>query len=92
MHIAHVSNGDIVASAILSMVFPCLVLLLLTMEYFFLLFWPSRMYTRWYNSCKKWIITGVTVGMTATAIISTVNANFLKAMLDAVTDQPYGTF
>jgi hypothetical protein len=72
MHTAHVFVNDIMAAAILSMVFPCLVLLLFTIEYFILLFWPNRMYPKWYNSSKKWTFTGVTVGMTATAIISTV--------------------
>lgn len=72
MHTAHVLDEDIIAAAILTMAFSPLVQLLLTIEYFILLFWPNRMYPRRYNSCKKWIITGFTAVMTVTAIVSTV--------------------
>jgi len=84
MHTAHVFDKDIIAAAILSMVFPCLVLLLFTIEYFILLFWPNRMYPSWYNSCKRWIFTGVTAGMTATAIISTVIVAIRSATISGV--------
>ncbi|KAF8150215.1 hypothetical protein B0H34DRAFT_733089 [Crassisporium funariophilum] len=71
-HTAQVHNNDIIAVGILSMVFPCLVLLLLTVEYFLLLFWPSRLYPAWYNSAKRWLFVFCVAGTLATALASTV--------------------
>jgi len=72
MHAAQVHNNDIEAAAIMSMIFPCIVLLLFTVEYFILLFWPGRTYSARYLSWKKWAFILSTFGMFATVVISTV--------------------
>ncbi|KDR72236.1 hypothetical protein GALMADRAFT_143095 [Galerina marginata CBS 339.88] len=72
MHAAHVHNSDITASVILSMTFPTILLLLLNIEYFLLLFWPGKRFPRRYTTIKKWSMRGITVGMVATIVLSTV--------------------
>jgi hypothetical protein len=72
LHAAHVHNSDIEAAAILSMIFPCIVLLLFNAEYFVLLFWPTRTYSARYLVWKKAVFVLATFGMFATVVISTV--------------------
>ncbi|KJA19708.1 hypothetical protein HYPSUDRAFT_217455 [Hypholoma sublateritium FD-334 SS-4] len=69
---AKVHNNDIEAAGILSMVFPCLILVMLDMEYFRLLFWPGFRQPSWYITSKKATTVFCTFGMLATVIISTV--------------------
>jgi uncharacterized Tic20 family protein len=72
MHAAHVHDRDIIASAILTMIFPTFLALLLNIEYFLLLFWPGKRFPRRYIAFKKWGFVGVTVGMMLTILLSTV--------------------
>ncbi|KAF9550759.1 hypothetical protein CPC08DRAFT_715220 [Agrocybe pediades] len=72
-HTAHVHEIDIMAGAILSMIFPCLVVLFLNVEYTLLLFWPGRLWPSWYNTWfRQWYMLGATLGMLATIVSSTV--------------------
>lgn len=82
MHQAQVHNNDIVAAGILSMVLPCIVLLLFTVEYFLLILWPGKTYSRRYNRGKKWLFVAATVGMVVTAIISSVRPSFVRIACD----------
>ncbi|KAF4615849.1 hypothetical protein D9613_012386 [Agrocybe pediades] len=72
-HAAHVHEIDIMAGTILSMIFPCLVVLFLNVEYTLLLFWPGRLWPSWYNNWfRKWYMLSATLGMLATIVSSTV--------------------
>lgn len=73
MMAAHVHNNDIEAAAILSMIFPCLVLLIFNAEYFRLLFWSGLKQPSWYIRTKKGASIFCTFGLLATVIISTVS-------------------
>lgn len=75
MHQAHVHNNDIVAAGITSMVIPCIALLLFTVEYFLLVLWPGKLYSRAYNRWKGGIFVAASVGMVATAVVSTVRTH-----------------
>ena len=72
-HNAHVHEMDIMAGTILSMIFPCLVVVFLNVEYTLLLFWPGKLWPRWYNTWfRRWYMLGATLGMGATVVASTV--------------------
>lgn len=72
MHTAHVHNVDIRATTILSMIFPALLGLVMNVAYFALLFYPGRKFSSRYNAIMGWLMAGVTIGMTATTLVSTV--------------------
>lgn len=74
MHQAQVHNNDIVAAGITSMVIPCLALLLFTVEYFLLVLWPGKLYSKAYNQWKRVLFVAACVGILATAVVSTVCA------------------
>ncbi|KAF8166184.1 hypothetical protein BJ912DRAFT_245589 [Pholiota molesta] len=84
LHAAHVHNSDIEAAAILSMIFPCIVLLLFNAEYFVLLFWPARTYSARYLAWKKAVFVLATFGMFATVVISTVVVAMQSASITGV--------
>lgn len=89
-HAAHVHNSDIMASAILSMIFPTFLSLLLNAEYFLLLFWPGKRFPKGYIAFKKWGLAVVTIGMLTTILLSTIVVATHSASIsgvDAVTAQ-----
>ncbi|KAF5326732.1 hypothetical protein D9619_003940 [Psilocybe cf. subviscida] len=84
MHQAHVHNNDIVAAGITSMVIPCIALLLFTVEYFLLVLWPGKLYSRAYNRWKGGIFVAACVGMLATAVVSTIFVATRSASISGV--------
>ncbi|KAF8868259.1 hypothetical protein CPB84DRAFT_1809164 [Gymnopilus junonius] len=84
MHEAHVHNSDIMASTILSMIFPTFLSLMLNMEYFLLLFWPGKKLPSGYVAYKKWGLVAVSGGMLGTTILSTVVAATRSASISGV--------
>ncbi|KAF8150220.1 hypothetical protein B0H34DRAFT_733101 [Crassisporium funariophilum] len=69
---ASVHNNDIVAAAIVTIVFCVLVATIFGADFFFLVFWPRRVYPRWYNTTKKVLAVLITLGMAASALMSTI--------------------
>ncbi|KAF8957719.1 hypothetical protein BDZ97DRAFT_1924334 [Flammula alnicola] len=69
---ASVHNNDIIAAACLTIVFCVLVATLFGADFFFLLFWPRRRYPVWYNASRKALAVGITLGMAAATLMSTI--------------------
>lgn len=88
---AHVHNNDIIAAEILTIVFCVFVATLFGADFFFLLFWPTRRYPKWYNATKKALAVGITLGVLAAALMSTVvvarHFSFINGVGDAVKQQ-----
>lgn len=70
---AHLHNNDIIAAECLTIVFCVFVATLFGAEFFFLLFFPQRTYPKWYNATKKCLAVGITVGVFAAALMSSVS-------------------
>lgn len=84
-HIAALHQNDLIASEVLTIVFCVFVATLFGADFFFLLFFPKRRYPRWYNATKKGLAIGITIGLLAAAIMSTVVVADHKAFITGVT-------
>lgn len=71
-HRPHLHNNDIIAAEVLTIVFCVFVATLFGADFFFLLFFPRRTYPKWYNATKKALAVGITLGLFAAAIMSSV--------------------
>ncbi|EAU83383.2 hypothetical protein CC1G_09077 [Coprinopsis cinerea okayama7 len=71
-HTMVVFNNDIYAAQCVTIVFCVLVATLFGADFFFLVFWPRRKYPQWYNGAKKGLAVGITMGMAAAALMSTI--------------------
>ena len=69
---AHLFNNDLIDAAITTIVFCVLVATIFGADFFFLVFWPSRTYPRWYQTSKKVAAVVISAGVFAAAIVSTV--------------------
>jgi len=69
---AAVHNNDIIAAACLSVVFCVLVATVFGADLFFLVLWPSRKYPRWYHVVRSVLAVGVSAGVLAAALMSTI--------------------
>lgn len=67
-----VFNNDIYAAQCLTIIFCVLVATIFGTDFFFLLFFPRRRYPNWYHVAKKALAVGVTLGMLAASIMSTI--------------------
>jgi len=67
---AGVHNDDIVAAEILTCIFCAIISTFLSVDFFALLFWPTRVYPKWYIVTRKSLAAGLTAGMLAAAIMS----------------------
>jgi len=83
-HSASVHNNDLIAAEVLTIVFCVFVATLFGADFFFLVFWPSRSYPRWYNATRKGLAVGITMGMLAAALMSTIvvarNSEFITGV------------
>ncbi|KAF4623489.1 hypothetical protein D9613_001279 [Agrocybe pediades] len=84
---AHLYNNDLIDAAICTIVFCVLVATVFGADFFFLLFWPSRRYARWYQTAKKITAVVVTAGVLACAIVSTFVIARRSAFINGVDDQ-----
>jgi len=88
---ASVHNNDIIGAAIVTIVFCVLVATLFGADFFFLVFWPRRVYPRWYNTTKKVLAVVITLGMAASALLSTIivatHASFITGVSQAAAQQ-----
>ncbi|KAL0949300.1 hypothetical protein HGRIS_009377 [Hohenbuehelia grisea] len=94
-HTAQVHNNDIIAAECLTIVFCVFVATLFGADFFFLLFWPRRRYPRWYSSAKKLLAVGITMGVLAAALMSTIIVATRSAFITGVgpdTAQQYANF
>lgn len=71
-YIAHVHNNSLVASQYLTIIFCISVAVLFGTDFFFLLFWPARTYPRWYNNARQLLAVGITAGVGAATLMSTI--------------------
>jgi len=69
---AAVHNNDIIAAECLTIVFCVLVATIYGADFFFLVFWPARRYPRWYNWTKQGLAMGITIGLAAATLMSTI--------------------
>ncbi|TFK35283.1 hypothetical protein BDQ12DRAFT_612085 [Crucibulum laeve] len=69
---AQVHNNDIIAAEVLTIVFCVFVATLFGADFFFLVFWPRRVYPRWYDKTKRVLAVGITMGVAAAALMSTI--------------------
>ncbi|KAF8881395.1 hypothetical protein CPB84DRAFT_252186 [Gymnopilus junonius] len=83
---ASLHNNDIIDSAITTIVFCVLVATVFGADFFFLVFWPERMYPGWYNVTKKALAMVITAGVGVAAIISTVVISTRQAFITGVSD------
>jgi len=81
-HIVHYSHGraglhnhDILVAESMTICFCVFVATLFGADFFFLLFWPRRLYPYWYNVTKKVFAVIITAGVFASAVLS----NFVVA-------------
>ena len=82
-HIVHYSHGhaglhnhDILVAESMTICFSVFVATLFGADFFFLLFWPRRLYPYWYNLTKKVLAVIITAGVFASAILSNVRIIF----------------
>jgi len=71
-HLPHLHNNDIIAAEVLTIVFCVFVATLFGADMFFLLQFPRRTYPKWYNSSRKGLAVGITMGVLAAALMSTI--------------------
>lgn len=71
-HLPHLHNNDIIAAEVLTIVFCVFVATLFGADFFFLVFFPRRTYPKWYNATKKALAVGITLGIFAAALMSSV--------------------
>jgi len=69
---ALVHNTNLTAAVYLTIVFCAFVATLFGADFFFLLFWPARIYPRWYNTTRQALAVGITAGVGAAAVMSTI--------------------
>jgi len=74
-HRAHVKVHDILVAESMTICFSVFVATLFGADFFFLLFWPRRLYPFWYNLTKKILAVVITAGIFASAVLS----NFVVA-------------
>ncbi|KAF7970291.1 hypothetical protein HWV62_24414 [Athelia sp. TMB] len=65
-------NDDIIAAEVIIIVFCVFVATLFGADFFFLLFFPRRIYPRWYNITRKLLAVGIALGVLAGALMSSV--------------------
>jgi hypothetical protein len=70
---AHLHNNDIIAAECLTIVSCVFVATLFGADFFFLLFFPRRTYPSWYNATKQGLAVGITLGVFAAALMSSVS-------------------
>ncbi|KDR79643.1 hypothetical protein GALMADRAFT_243725 [Galerina marginata CBS 339.88] len=81
---ASLHNHDIIAAAITTIVFCVLVATIFGADFFFLLFWPTRTYPRWYTFAKKALAVVITAGVGVAAIVSTIVITSHQAFISGV--------
>jgi len=81
---AHLHNNDIIAAEVLTIVFCVFVATLFGADFFFLVFWPRQTYPRWYNATKKGLAVGITLGVFAAALMSSVVISRHSAFITGV--------
>lgn len=72
-HLPHLHNNDLIAAQCLTIVFCVLVATIFGADFFFLLFFPQRIYPKWYNTTRKGLALGITIGVFAGALMSSVS-------------------
>jgi hypothetical protein len=70
---AHLHNNNIIAAEVLTIVFCVFVATLFGADFFFLVFWSRQTYPQWYNTTKKALALGITLGVFAAALMSIVH-------------------
>jgi hypothetical protein len=88
---ATVHSDDIRHAAITTIVFCVLVATLFGADFFFLVFWPRRVYPTWYNLAKLVLAVAISIGMLAAALQSTIvvvnHSSFISGVSDDVAQQ-----
>jgi len=84
---AQLHNNDLIAAQCLTIVFCVFVATLFGADFFFLLFFPKQTYPRWYNSTKKGLAVGITLGLFAAALMSTVIVGQRSATVTGVSPE-----
>lgn len=83
----HLHSDDLIAAECIVIVFCVFVATLFGADFFFLLFFPRRIYPRWYNTARKTLAVGITVGVLVGAVVSSVvvarNSAFITGVDDA---------
>ncbi len=77
-HRAKVKVHDILVAESMTICFSVFVATLFGADFFFLLFWPRRLYPLWYNTTKKALAVAITGGVFASAVLSNVRIAFLS--------------
>ncbi|KAJ3732949.1 hypothetical protein DFJ43DRAFT_1070421 [Lentinula guzmanii] len=65
-------NDDLIAAEVLTIVFCVFVATLFGADLFFLVLWPRRTYPNWYNHTRLALAVGITAGLLAAALMSTI--------------------
>ncbi|KZP34149.1 hypothetical protein FIBSPDRAFT_385 [Athelia psychrophila] len=83
---AQLHNDDLIAAECIVIVFSVFVATLFGADFFFLLFFPRRVYPRWYNMVRKTLAVGITAGVLAGAVMSSVVVARSSAFITGVDD------
>ncbi|KAF5390148.1 hypothetical protein D9757_003769 [Collybiopsis confluens] len=69
---ASLHNNDLIASEVVTIVFCVFVATLFGADLFFLVLWPRRTFPKWYNHTRLALAVGITTGVFAAALMSTI--------------------
>ncbi|THU82595.1 hypothetical protein K435DRAFT_385520 [Dendrothele bispora CBS 962.96] len=89
---AALHNNDLIAAEVLTIVFCVFVATLFGADYFFLTFWPKRVYPRWYVNTRGFLAVGITAGVFAAALMSTIIVATHSAFITNVTPEAAQSF
>lgn len=84
----HLHNDNLIAAESLTIVFCVFVATLFGADFFFLLFFPRRTYPYWYTVAKKALAVGITLGVLAAALMSTVSIPDTHSSYPAILTPP----
>jgi len=86
-HRAKVKVHDILVAESMTICFSVFVATLFGADFFFLLFWPRRLYPIWYNTVKKVLAVAITGGVFASAVLSNVVVGRHSARIEHVSHE-----
>lgn len=82
----HLHKIDLKTAEVLTIVFCVFVATLFGADFFFLLFFPRRVYPQWYNVARKALAVWITLGVLSGALMSSVVVARSSAFITGVDD------
>jgi hypothetical protein len=85
----HLYQNDLIDAQIITIVFCVLVACIFGADFFFLLFFPTRIYPMWYNVARRGMALIICAGLVAASLLSTVVVATRSAILSRSTREVY---